>query len=206
MTIEETYALIATRIGWKDDKTVKGFTPSTLNQTTDSGLFFQDEHSAITLTNIHSCQPRAEISNEDFEIYLDDLRKATVRQVLKDVFSRDYVNDKLLDVYPTAFDDLISLKMTIKISELIMTAIRSNRTKRYDAQFVGKLNYDVFREAPNKFAIRGANYIQSLGISTRYDYFLAKTQRRFGDEAIRLKTITKGQVSNELYPDRYSRH
>ncbi len=206
MTLAEAFTALRTRIGWKDDKTLDGFTPSAANQTTDSGLFFQDEHPAINLINIHSSQPNPKISNEDFELYLEDLRDTTVRQVLNDVFERDYLNDSILTVYPNGFDKLITYKMVIKVSQIIVTASRSNRTDRFSQSWIGKLSYDIFREAPNKFAIRGANYREHLGISTKYSFLLRETQRRFGDQKNRLKTITKGNAINELYADQYHRH
>ena len=75
-----------------------------------------------------------------------------------------------------------------------MTSSRSNKVKRFTDDFIGKLNYDVFREAPNKFAVRGSNYNHTMGISTRYGFELESCRRRFGNTRNMLKTITKGAV------------
>ncbi len=194
MKVLETHTALVNRIKWRDDKTVENFTLNVSNAAVGMDRVFQTGHSAITLENIRDCQPILNISEADFNLYLETLRSDCVRQVLNDVFEKDYVEDNIFTLYPTAFDDCIIYRMVIIVSELMMTASRSNRIKRFGDAFVGKLNYDVFREAPNKFAIRGANYNHTLGIATRYGFELESVRRRFGQTRNLLKTITKGQV------------
>lgn len=194
MTRSEAKDILLTRIGWDNDNTVTGFVLSTANATTDSGLFFQNEHSAITLENIRDCQPVKNISEDDFNEYLEKLRLQCVTQVLNDAFEKDYIDDDLFSLYPSGFDTLISLRMVIIVSELLITTTRSNKVERLTSALVGTLNYDVFRAAPNKFAIRGANYNHTLGIATRYNFELVSVRRRFGNTRNMLKTITKGQA------------
>jgi len=201
MTLSEAHTALLNRIKWRDDKTVTGFVLNASNEANGMDKVFQTGHSAITLQNIRDCQPITNISEADFNEYLSNLRSDCVKQVLSDVFEKDYVDDNLFTIHPTAFDDCIIYRMVIMVSELIMTASRSNRIKRFGDEFVGKLNYDVFREAPNKFAIRGANYNHTLGIATRYGFELESVRRRFGQTRNLLKTITKGQV-NEPYGSR----
>jgi len=198
MTLSETHTALETLVKWRDDKTLQGFVLTGTNLASSGDKVFQTGHSAITLQNIKDSQPVLNISDPDFNAYLVNLRSDCVRQVLGDVFEKDYVNDSIFDHYPNSFDDLIIKRMVINVSEMIMTATRSNRIKRMGDEFVGKLNYDVFREAPNKFAIRGANYNHTLGIATRYRFELESVQRRFGQTRNLLKTITKGSV-HELY-------
>jgi len=208
MTISEAKDILIKRLGWRNDKTVEGFVVSADNLLTESGRFYQDEHSAITLENIRDCQPILQISTDDFNDYLERLKTQVAFQVLSAVFEKNNVNDRLFDLYGSGFDNLLSLRMVIVVSELMMTTTRFNVTERYSKDFVGKLNYDIFREAPNKFAIRGANYSHTLGIATRYDFELRSVQRRFGSQRNRLRTITKGEVSNEFYDniDRWNRY
>jgi hypothetical protein len=194
MTNSEAHIELVKRIGWRDDKTVEGFILSAENLLGESGRVFQSEHSAITLENIKECQPLKEILDVDFNLYLRNLRNDCIWQVLNDVFEKDYVNNQIFAKYPTSFDNCILLRMVINVSEMIMTSSRSNKIKRFGDEFVGKLNYDVFRDAPNKFAIRGANYNHTMGISTRYSFELQSCQRRFGNLRNLLKTITKGAV------------
>lgn len=194
MTLSEAKGILITRIGWRDDKTIDGFTLSAPNLQTDSSRVFQSAHSAITLENIRDCQPITNISESDFNEYLEFLREQTINHVLSDVFEKDYVDDNLFNLYPTSFDDLVVFRMTIEVSELIMTATRNNRIKRLTNDFIGKLNYDVFREAPNKFAVRQVNYTHTMGIATKYAFKLKSVQRRFGQNRNLLRTITRGQV------------
>lgn len=194
MKLSELKDILIPRVGWRDDKTVTGFTLSAANLESESGRHFQSEHSAVTLKNIRNCQPVPSISASDFNAYLEELRKQAVLQVLDDAFERDYVKDNLIVKYPTAFDSAILLRMVIVVGELIMTSSRSNNTERISKDFASKLNYDIFRESPNKFAIRGANYNHTLGVATRYGEELKSVQRRFGTMAGMLKTITKGEA------------
>lgn len=194
MTRSEARDILITRIGWKADNTITGFVLSAINSQTDSGRYFQSEHSAITLRNVRDCQPIPSISEDKFNEYLEGVRDQCVLQMLNDVFERDFLNDDLFTLYPSGFDEAISLRMVVVIAELIMTSTRSNKTERFGDSFVGKLNYDVFREAPNKFAIRSANYNMTLGVATRYRAEIMNIQRRFGTQAGMFKTITKGQA------------
>jgi hypothetical protein len=201
MTLSEVKDILVTRIGWRDDKTLGGLVSlSADNLLSDSGRNFQSEHPAVTLENIYHCQPVEKIDNAGFQEYLENLREQCVLQVLSDTFEKDYVNDSLLNLYPTAFDNAISLRMVIIVGELIMTSTRSNAIERLNKEFVGKLNYDLYREAPNKFAIRGANYQYTLGIATRYGFEISSVQRRFGQQRNMIQTITKGAVSNPNFP------
>lgn len=195
MTISDTHTAILTRIGWRNDNTVDLSYPLSANNIlSDSNRFFQSEHSVVTLRNILDCQPNPEMDKVEFQEYLDTMRSDVVQQVLNDVFERDYVHDDLLTLYPTAFDNVILLRMVISVSELVMTATRSNRTKRFSDDFLGKLNYDIYRETVNKFANSTSMYNHTMGIATRYSFGLQSLRRRFGDQRNLLKTITKGQV------------
>lgn len=196
MTKTEAKDILVNRLGWRDDKTVSGFTLSAQNLTTDSGRYYQSEHSSVTLQNIRDTQPILSISESDFNDYLYQLKEQVAYQVLSDVFEKDTINDHLFTLYPSGFDNVLSLRMVIVVSEVIMSSVRSNNIDRFTKDFIGKLHYDIFRDAPNKFAIRGANYNHSLGASTRYSFELASVQRRFGSQRNSLKVITQGQVFN----------
>lgn len=199
MTRKEAKDILIKRIGWRNDNTINGFVLSPENEQTDSGRVFQSEHSAITLANIRDAQPIINISDDYFNEYLESTVEQAVIQVLSDAFERDYLDEKILEYYNSAFDDAISLRMVIVISELIMTSTRINTGERFSKNFISKLNYDIYRESPNKFAIREKNFTFSMGISTRYSFALSSIQRRFGDQRNRIKTITAGQVINNGY-------
>jgi len=206
MTLEEAHSNLETRIGWKDDKTLDDFVLNTVNKTSDSTLFFNSAHPAITLENIKMTHPVVGMNSDDFNQVLSDMRAECVHQVLHDAFERNYLDDNLLKVYPYGFDEAIRLKMVIIVAERIMTSSRSNRKERFSREFAGKLNYDLYRDAPNKFAIRSANYKHTLGVATRYGFELRSIQRRFGDLRNVLRTVTKGESENALYHRRKYRY
>lgn len=203
MTKAEATDILVQRVGWRNDNTVTGLSLSPTNQISNSGLFFNDFNPAITLANIRDSQPIVNISEANFQAYLETIKRTAVSQVLSDVYEKDYINDNLLTLYPSGFDYIIQMKLLINVGNLIMFSVRSNRIQRLTEQFVAKLHYDIFREAPNKFAIRGANYRSAMGVSTAYNYELDSVQRRFGQTRNMLKTVTKGQVclTHEQYKD-----
>lgn len=199
MTLSEAKDILVNRIGWRDDKTVKGFVLSAPNLLSNSGKFFQAEHTAITLENIRDCQPVRNIDAADFNSYLQDLGEQAVLQVLDDSFEKDFVQDNIFDLYPSAFDKAISLRMAIVVSELIFTSTRSNDIERLTKDFIGKLNYDIYRETVNKFA-NSKTYRYSMGISSRYGFEIDSVQARFGNQRNMLKTITAGANQNTIIP------
>ncbi len=197
---------LETRLGWKNDGTLAVLSDSVdislsaNNQVSGSNRFFQDENPAVTLLNIYECQPVPRLSASGFQTFLDEFRKSAVQQVFNDAFEKDFIDDDILDLYPRAFDNAISLKMVIRVSELIMTAVRSNRNKRLSEDFVAKLNYDLYRESPNKFAVQRVNYKHTLGIASKYAFELTSVQRKFGQTRNLAKTITKGQAFDDESP------
>lgn len=201
MTLSEAKDILKTRVGFRDDKTIEGFVLSPTNLQTDSGRVFQSEHSVVTLQNIRDCQPSARISDSDFNAYLEDLKEQVAIQVLDDCFEKDVISDKLFTLYPRAFDTAISLRMVIVVGELIMTHTRSNKIARLTDAFIGKLNYDIFRDTVQKFANTSRSYNYSMAISTRYAVEVGEVQRRFGSQSPMLKTITKAEVSTTQVPE-----
>lgn len=194
MKLSEVATILETRIGWDNDKTIDGFVLDAHNQTTDSGMFFQSEHTAITLETIRYCQPRPNISDADFNEYLTKLRMQAVRQVLDDAFEKDYVKDNLLTLFPNGFDSAIKLRMVIVFGEIVMTSSRSNRIERTTKELAAKMHYDLYRDTVQKFANNNSNYRYAMGIAARYSAEITEVERRFGTRSGLLKTITKGQA------------
>lgn len=199
MRIAEAKAKVINRLGWFDDKTVAGFVLSAENQVSESGRFFQDEHSAVTLMNINASQPDKSITTDGFNAFLTRMKNSTVNHVLADVFDRQYISDKLFVEFPEALDNAISLRMVIVVSELINTSTRDNIQERFAQDFIAKLNYDIFREAQNKFAVSRSDYRYQMGISTRYGFEIANIQKRFGNMKMSLRSVTAGQHLNNYY-------
>ncbi len=103
MTVSELKGILSNRIGWKNDRTLDSVISPALS-TTSSGRYYQEGHSMITLINIKSAQPQTNISETDFEKYLDEIEVEAIGKVCADVFDSNTVDDKLMALYPTIFD------------------------------------------------------------------------------------------------------
>jgi|GEM_PF-4337530 len=190
MNLNDAITILVNRIGFEDDGTLDGVSLDSAVTDSDSGRFFQDEHSAVTLRNIQECQPKAAISDADFNAYLVKLKKKCVRKVLTDCLERDQVNEAILTAFPAIFDNAIITQMVILTSEIIMTSVRLNSIERLTDSFIRKLNYDIFRDSTN--SSKAANKY-TLGLATRYGMQIESLQRRFGQQRNLLKTITAGE-------------
>ncbi len=97
---------------------------------------YQDAHKLITIENIHSTQPKENITNEEFNTYLRRLNKSCVDKVLEDVFdlnnladsSKNY--DELIEKNKTVFDASLRLYMAVQVIQGMITSTRSNRDER----------------------------------------------------------------------------
>lgn len=190
MNLTEAIAILVDRIGWEDDDTLEGVSLSASNLLSNSGRVFQDEHSAVTLNNIHETQPNSDITNGEFNTYLDKLKKRACRKVLVDAMEKDNIDEGVLTMYPFLYDNAISMQMVIIVSELIISSTRLNAIERITDTFIRKLNYDIFRESTN--ATKSASKY-SLGIATRYGMEIRSLQRRFGQHKVLLKVQTNGE-------------
>jgi len=196
-SVVDISALFINRIGWKDDGTVGGHILSAGASLSESGRFFQDAHPAVTLINIKSVNPIKSITDEKFNEFLQDFKRIVTERVVSDVYDGDYIPSNIHGAFPQALDKAIMLMGVIRVSEYIMTSVnRHNNVEKFSKDFVAKLHYDIFREAPNKFAIRGANYAYALGITTQYSVEIESLQRRFGKPKNSLSSATSGQAIN----------
>jgi len=198
MTVSELKDILVNRIGWGNDRT-QSFALSPDNSQSDSGRYYQEGHSMITLENILNSQPQSKIDEDDFNSYLQELQAQAVSKVCSDVFEKDYINDSLMSKYPTMFDNLLIKAMTIKVSELLLTTSRSNRIQRITEKQAAKLHHDVFRDLPDSFPENGHLYRNSLGVSSAYAFDLSSVQRRAGVLRNQIKTITSGALNSEHY-------
>lgn len=196
MTYTEARDILDKRINWRDT----GGYLTAGNSTTDSGRYFQDEHSAVTLDNIRACQPEVGISDADFNTYLTQLRQAAILQVLADVYgSESEITQNELDLNVGVFDNAISLRMVVVVAELIITSNRSNRTQLMSKEFIQQLHFDV-----------NGNYGQNLnpnfprveGFGKKYQDAI-KEVRKALNKHLKIKSITAGAYNNYLgiYPD-----
>lgn len=186
---------IKNRIGWADDLTVGDFLVSAEAALAEGLRYFQDAHPAITISNIKATMPLKSATNDQINDYLVDFKRVVSQRVLSDVYDAGNIPQNVVSLYPDAFDRAILLMGVIRFSEIVFTSVnRSNVQERFSKDFIAKLHYDIFREAPNKFAVRDANYQHALGITTQYGTEIASLQRRFGKSRNVLDSATAGQA------------
>lgn len=144
-----------------------------------SGRFFESEHSIVTLSNIRECQPNENITDNDFDTYLSELKTDSVYHVLADVYDTDDLPDDFLECYPAIFDNLLSTIMTVKVIEMIITSQRSNRSQRISKEAAQQLHFDL---NGNYGKDSNPNYPRAFGIADKYNKELkrvkGKTQKQ----------------------------
>ena len=198
-THTEIKDILLTRIGWRQEID-SPITVSATNLVTDSGRFFQDEHSAVTLENIRDCQRVVDISDKNLNLYLTQLREMAVFQVLSDVFNKKDIIEDEINANIRMFDQAILLRMVIIVSEIIITSSRSNKTQRFSNAFIDKLHFDIIGSSNVRFAVTNRNYKYSMGVTSRYGVEIFEVKRFFGQQKM-LKSITRGEAINiNVYP------
>lgn len=198
--IVEISELIKHRIGWRDDQTLSGFVLTPDSVRSDGQRFYQDAHPAVTLKILQAIVPIKMPDDAYLNEYLLDFKRIVAQRVLSDVYDSGIIPQNVPILYPDAFDRAMMLMGVIRFSEVIFTSTeRSSAAEKFSKDFVAKLHYDIFREAPNKFATKDANYSHALGITTQYSTEINSLQRRFGKERNSLGTATAGQAIPNFY-------
>ena len=142
MTRLELRDSLIDREGWKNDPSLS-LTVSAENQTSDSGRYFQDEHSIVRLKTIHEITYPVDANESDFNDVLEDLRKVVIFNVIDDVFEESIIAELDLEGNENQFDAAISKKMTIKIAEILMTTERVNFTERKGKDFLKNIFFEI---------------------------------------------------------------
>jgi molybdopterin-guanine dinucleotide biosynthesis protein len=108
MTLAELKDILISRVGW-EQPSGSGLTVTAGNQTSDSGRYYQEGHSAVTLENIHKTIPVVDADDTVFNEYLAKFSERTVNQVVADVFNRSTVKETVIDEV-TVFDNAIIIE------------------------------------------------------------------------------------------------
>ena len=191
--------ILINRIGWRQE--IKSpITVNATNLTTQSGRYFQDEHSAVSIHNIKDCQRVSNISDKEMNDYLGQLREQSIYQIISDVFSKTDINEDEINANITMFDQVILLRMVIIVSEIIITSSRSNKTQRFSDEFINKLHFDIIGSSNVRFAVTNRNYKYSMGITSRYGAEIFELKRFFGQNK-KLQSISRSEAVNiNIYP------
>ena len=193
-THTEIKDILDSRIGWRQELGL-AMTVSAANLVTDSGRYFQDEHPCVTINNIRDCQPIVDISDNDMNTYLTQLRNSVIYQVISDVYNKKDINSDEVNANITMFDNAILLRMVIAVSEIIITSTRSNKTERFSDDYINKLHFDIIGSSNVRFAVTNRNYKYSMGVTSRYGVEIFELKRFFGQNKM-LKSITRAEATN----------
>ncbi|HEY4112192.1 hypothetical protein [Puia sp.] len=79
-------ALLLNRIGWRQSTIPKYAILDSNNQISISLRYFNDFHALCTVPNLRDCQDNPEISNADFNAYLQSLQRSAIARCLNSVF------------------------------------------------------------------------------------------------------------------------
>lgn len=198
-THTEIRDILIDRVGWRAE-IGSTFPVSATNLTTNSGRFFQDEHSCVTIDNIRASQPVVNISDADLNLFLAQLKQQSVYQVISDVFQKKDIDPDPINANITMFDQAIMLRMVIIVGEMILTSVRSNKTQRFSDDYINRLHFDIIGSSNVRFAVTNRNYKWSMGVTSRYGAEIFELKRFFGQNRM-LKSVTRGEAINiNIYP------
>ena len=124
------------RLGWSEfEKELYVEKLDTANLSKTSGLTLNSFHKLVTIENIFHCQPNKNISDADFNSYLDEILDNVIRSILNYVFLYDSRAIKGTDNTAIisamcdggVFDECIGYCHAVKVLELFTSSVRSNR-------------------------------------------------------------------------------
>ncbi|MCC9066287.1 hypothetical protein [Flavobacterium piscisymbiosum] len=136
MYTQEAIDVLKKRIGWSDLSSGLPFVLSDENLTAESGKKFNWYHSLVLVDNIYAAVPEVEMSEEDFNKYLSDIRNQAVLSVLTSILDthENYVStidySRTIIDRPTLFDDAIGYSLAIKMIEMFVSTTRTNFNER----------------------------------------------------------------------------
>lgn len=133
---ESEIALLRDRLGWSEfEKEEYAGKLDATNLTKTSGRTLNSFHSLVTIENIYNCVSEKDISDADFNAVIKETLDNVIIDVLTDVFVSDSRSNPLTDnasiiaKYSSTglFDNAIGVCHAIKVLELILSSVRSNR-------------------------------------------------------------------------------
>ncbi|QQO97044.1 hypothetical protein Nekkels1_42 [Cellulophaga phage Nekkels_1] len=136
MFLESNITSLRNRLGWSSlEKAEYADKLNATNLIKESGLTLNNFHNLVTLENIYKCFSEFEMEDDKFNDVLTELLDNVVIEILTDVFvtdSRSVMNKDYTSVITSCadtgiFDKSIGYCHAIKVLELILSSVRSNR-------------------------------------------------------------------------------
>ena len=122
------------RLGWRFYPASFPFALNANNKQSDSGRYFQEFSSFVTLHNIHDAMEDENADRASFNRFLLEMQRATITSVLSALFRESHTSRKYrnfdFDVAVTentgVFDEAIGLQMACMVVEMMSASTRSN--------------------------------------------------------------------------------
>ena len=175
MTILEVKNHIFNRIGWRNEANRFNIIVSDDNQTSESGLLFQDQHVVVDLNYIYEVARVNNLDSDDFNDYLEELKNTTILQVLQELFNySNNIDQTKVDDCINALDALVSLKMLLNVGERLLNSQRDNSTKlSVSIKYLSQLALDINGDGGKQ------NLPNVEGSITRYKLLLNQLRKKF---------------------------
>ena len=150
MYSEQSIQIISNRIGWGKPQT-DGFTIN-LEEAIQNGTSkrnFQSFHQLVTVENVLAAVPDPDISPEDFNAKLAEIRDNAVRAVLtliidlnpNSILETDYSDSIIAN--PILFDDAVGYKVAMSVLELFISTERENFSTRSAQLTISSLKLEI---------------------------------------------------------------
>ncbi len=146
----------------------------------ESGMYYENEHSIVTVNNIQS--------TADCDVSLLDLEESVIYQVINDVFRSDEVSSCVMDCNAALFDNLILKMMSIRVINLILTSTRSNSTERITKEIASSIRFDL---TGNYGSNASRNFPVTMGLYDKYNDELLRVRQILNKNRF-FKTMTIG--------------
>lgn len=189
-TLKDIQILLKNRVGFRKpiDETFEALDAD--NEQSDSGLIFQDAHALLRINLIKETQSIIDITDNQLNTYLKNLRESNVLDVLSDVFQgQSDIDEDVINANLTVFDKAIYLRMVLKVGEQILASKRINEETVLSKENFTQLRLDL--NGSNDGTNQNPNFPYHLGYTSRYRREIEFIKTKFNNqEAEMLKTVT----------------
>ena len=173
MYSELAISALKERIKWNASLD-SGFTIalSTGNATGTSGKHFQSFHNLVSIDNIYASVLKTDMSENDFNAFLEDMRLQATLQTINDVLESNekYVAETdysdLIITNASLFDSAIGYKVATSVLEMFLSTSRSNLHER-NAKLAAsnlKLELEGFTDENGNLVAKGIKYYYQKAI------------------------------------------
>lgn len=190
MTRLELVDTLEERVGWKQP-TATSFVVDATNLTSEGGRFFQDQHDFVKISTIKELMEKPNGTDSEVNAYLTELRKRVVLLVVDEAFSGYNINNLVIADCLELLDAAISKRMAMKLGEILMASVRSNRVERISKEAMKYFFFDLNGDV---------NYPNKISISEGYSKELSYLKDMFNTENT-LDVVTLGNNRNDYTED-----